>query len=199
MQWMPAKKALCYAGFDPKPFLAVGRFTCQLASSDQIHLMLISKWMNNRLIWKLKQNRNLIQIKKSNAFIQEIISNRTNSFHEVPDQSKKPNENFAFPSSKSIHKHTWRYVSFKPFCLPVFVSDEERSFDIATVWILSLAVEHLFVVLVVVQIHCTVERQQNYLWCLKLNGERAKITSKMNFNECFYNVKDSVARHEMII
>lgn len=56
--------------------------------------------------------------------------------------------------------------------LPVFVGNEEGSFDVTTIWILSFSVEHFFVVFVVVQIHGTVEREQNHLWCLKQRKEK---------------------------
>lgn len=51
--------------------------------------------------------------------------------------------------------------------LPVFVSNEECSLDVASIWIFSLSVEHFSIVLVVVQIHCSVKCEQNYLRCLK--------------------------------
>lgn len=51
--------------------------------------------------------------------------------------------------------------------LPVFVGNEEGSFDVTAIWILSFPVEHFFVMLVVVQIHGTVEGKQNHLWRLK--------------------------------
>lgn len=51
--------------------------------------------------------------------------------------------------------------------LPVFMCNEECSFNVATVWILSLAIEHFLVMFVVVQINSTIECKQNYLWNLK--------------------------------
>lgn len=41
--------------------------------------------------------------------------------------------------------------------------DEEGSPDVATVWVLALLVEHLAVVLVVVEINGAVKGQQNHL------------------------------------
>lgn len=59
--------------------------------------------------------------------------------------------------------------------LPVFMCDEERSLDVTTIRILSLSIEHFFVMLVVVQIHGTVKCEQNYLWRLQ---EIIKINEK---------------------
>lgn len=46
---------------------------------------------------------------------------------------------------------------------PVLVGDEERSPDIASIRVLALLVENLLVVLVVVEIHGSVESQDDHL------------------------------------
>lgn len=66
--------------------------------------------------------------------------------------------------------------------LPVLVRNEECSFDVTTIRILPLSVEHFFVMFVVVQIHRTVESEQNYLWRLQRKKTTEKKSKLINFN-----------------
>lgn len=50
----------------------------------------------------------------------------------------------------------------------VLVRDEESSLERTVVGVHSVGVEYLLIVVKVVVVHGSVERQQDHLWCLKL-------------------------------